>query len=201
MKAKTPEIPLMAIPTIKLPELHKNTREFFIEYLIKTYNFNEGAELGIWKGRTFLHLLKSCPSLKLHGVDLWKPQPNNDGPENYIDWSHEENEKHVRDNAEKFNDRAIIYKMWTHEAAQFIPDKSLDFIFIDADHSSESVRNDIEKWLDKIKNDGMIIGHDYNWETVRTVADSYFTNLEVGPDNIWFAWKDGRSYAERRTTQ
>ena len=187
-------IPQMATPSITLPSLKKKTREYFIEYLIKNYSWNEGAELGLWKGRTFLHLLNNCKNLTLHGVDLWEPQPNNIGPENYINWSHKENEKHVRNSSNKFGDRAIIYKMLTDEAAKHIKDNSLDFIFIDADHSSESVKNDILNWTPKVKQSGMIIGHDYNWECVKIIADYYFPNLEVGPDNVWFAWNNGKDY-------
>ncbi len=41
-------------------------------------------------------------------------------------------------------------------------DKSLDFAFIDADHAYECVKNDINAWLPKIKDDGIIAGHDYH---------------------------------------
>ena len=42
-----------------------------------------------------------------------------------------------------------------------IPDNTLDFCYIDADHSYDSVKNDLDIWLPKIKINGIICGHDY----------------------------------------
>lgn len=40
-------------------------------------------------------------------------------------------------------------------------DGSIDIIFIDADHSYESVIQDINCWLPKVKQNGILAGHDY----------------------------------------
>lgn len=47
------------------------------------------------------------------------------------------------------------------EAAKTYADNSLDFVFIDADHEYESVKEDIEAWLPKVKIGGTLAGHDY----------------------------------------
>jgi predicted O-methyltransferase YrrM len=47
-------------------------------------------------------------------------------------------------------------------AAKSYEDKSLDFVFIDANHDFEFVKQDIESWLPKIKPGGYIGGHDYS---------------------------------------
>lgn len=186
VEPKTPVIGEPAKPTITLPANILPRREMFIEHLVKKNHWTQGTELGIWKGRTFLHLLKTCSKLKMLGVDLWAPQPQNSGPENYMDWSHTENEKFVREQARPYGNRAIIYKMWTHEAVRLVPDASQDFIFIDADHSAESVRRDLEQWIPKLKPSGWIIGHDIDWDTVRVVVDEIVPGYMIGPDNVWF---------------
>ena len=160
-------------------------REHWIAHLANEKGWTKGAELGVWRGRTFLHVLKTCPQLTLIGVDLWQPQPDNEGPENYIDWPHEQNERQVREGAKPFGERAIVYKMRTEEAANLVEDNSLDFVFVDADHSTDAVRNDIMAWAPKVKDSGWIIGHDINWPTVKVVADELLPGYVIGPDNAW----------------
>ena len=47
-----------------------------------------------------------------------------------------------------------------------------DLIFIDADHSYEAVREDIIAWWPKVKNGGIISGHDYQMGTPGVIAAS-----------------------------
>lgn len=160
-------------------------REHWIAALVNEHNWTRGAELGVWKGRTFLFLLAYCPQLTMIGVDLWAPQPDNEGPENYEDWQHETFERNVRRAAAQFAERAIIIKDWTTEAAKQVEDESLDFIFIDADHSTEAVRADFEAWMPKVREGGWILGHDINWPTVKVVADEMLPGYVIGPDNAY----------------
>jgi hypothetical protein len=67
-----------------------------------------------------------------------------------------------------------ILRMESAEAAvlfpkKFFPNGYFDFVYIDADHSYEAVKKDIEIWLPLIKAGGMIGGHDYGFpdEAVR----------------------------------
>lgn len=46
-------------------------------------------------------------------------------------------------------------------AASRYADASIDFLFIDADHSYPAIARDIDAWLPKVKPGGMISGHDY----------------------------------------
>ncbi len=76
-------------------------------------------------------------------------------------------------------------KMWTHEAAMQIDDNSLDFVFIDADHSEGGVRRDIQGWLPKVKSTGWVLGHDINWPSVEGVVSELLPGYVSGPDNAW----------------
>jgi hypothetical protein len=162
-------------------------REQWITALVKEHGWIRGAELGVWKGRTFLFILENCPDLSMVGVDLWAPQPENEGLETYDgeEWQHKKFERNVRKQAKKFGDRATIIKDWTTKAAEQVEDDSLDFIFVDADHSTEAVRNDIQTWWPKVKDTGWIIGHDINWPIVKVVADELLPGYVIGPDNAW----------------
>jgi predicted O-methyltransferase YrrM len=54
-----------------------------------------------------------------------------------------------------------IINMESKHASAEIADDSLDFIFIDANHSYNSVLEDITLWTPKVKEGGIISGHDY----------------------------------------
>ena len=52
-------------------------------------------------------------------------------------------------------------RMTSEEAVKHFGDHSLDFVFIDANHSYEAVRGDIRFWWPKVKPGGICAGHDY----------------------------------------
>lgn len=56
--------------------------------------------------------------------------------------------------------RVIVDKRYSYDAAKDYPDNSIDFLYIDADHSYFSVKRDLDDWLPKMKKDGIISGHD-----------------------------------------
>jgi hypothetical protein len=66
-------------------------------------------------------------------------------------------------------------------ASTHFKDASLDFVFIDADHSYESVKADIDAWLPKVRHGGILAGHDYGaplWPGVKQAVDERFPNVE-----------------------
>jgi hypothetical protein len=48
-------------------------------------------------------------------------------------------------------------------------------VYIDANHTHEEVKKDIQAWLPKIKKGGIISGHDYGgWEGVTQAVNEAF---------------------------
>jgi predicted O-methyltransferase YrrM len=58
-------------------------------------------------------------------------------------------------------------------AWQNFADGSIDLLFIDGDHSYEGCLADLSHWYPKVKPDGVILGHDYDWDTVRAAAQDF----------------------------
>ena len=87
--------------------------------------------------------------------------------------------------------RAEIIKDYTTEAAKDVADESLDFVFIDADHSYMGVMRDVGAWAPKVKKGGMIIGHDIHFETVKTAVIELYgeDGYSVEDDFLWFVEK------------
>lgn len=68
-----------------------------------------------------------------------------------------------------------VIKMDSVEASRLYKDETLDFIFIDASHDYESVKNDINAWYRKVKSGGILSGHDYNtFQSVNKAVDEFF---------------------------
>jgi GT2 family glycosyltransferase len=55
-------------------------------------------------------------------------------------------------------------------AATLFPNESVDFCFIDGDHSYESVTADLNAWWPKIRPGGMLAGHDYRGTAAWTIG-------------------------------
>lgn len=86
--------------------------------------------------------------------------------------------------------RLAVLECESGEAAKRVNDNSLDFVFIDADHSYEGCLRDIDLWLPKIKDGGMISGHDFDhpdFPGVRTaVCERFGTEFLTAEDHVWY---------------
>lgn len=165
-------------------------RRQVIADLVKGHGWSLGAELGLWDGRTYLWLLEECPALTLIGVDAWIPQGGYQGIDrDGNNWDHKKHERMVRDGAEEYGERAIIIKNDTVKAADGIDDGTLDFVFIDADHSTLGVMGDIEAWRPKLKKTGVLMGHDIDWQSVQDALYAEDILYEILSDNVWMECK------------
>ena len=167
-------------------------RWYVLEKIIKERGYTIGAELGVWRGKTYKHLLSECSNLTLIGVDLYEPQPDSEGPEKWVpgenghEWDHDKYYRDIQSFQNKIGERARFYKMTTLDAAKEVEDASLDFVFIDADHSYEGVKNDIAAWSPKVRNGGCVIGHDIDWDPVlQAVTEEFGSDFVKLDDNVW----------------
>ena len=128
-----------------------------------------GAELGVWDGAFSATLLAQFPSLTMYAVDVViRPKFAALG--------------------RKYPDRLITLNMRTTEAARAVPDGSLDFVFIDADHSYDAVAADIAAWRGKVRSGGILCGHDYGhvrFPGVKRAVDEVGLPVVVGDDATW----------------
>ena len=65
-----------------------------------------------------------------------------------------------------------LLKMDSEEAYKLFEPKSIDMVFIDADHDYESVKRDIENWMPISKK--IIFGHDYHLPEIQKVLIEKF---------------------------
>ena len=136
-------------------------RATYIAELINKYGWTRGAEIGVLRGRLHFKLLDRCPDLAMYAVDSWKDKSGSCTYQNQ-----EANRAEFYEKAAECNGRVTILEMDSKVAATQVPDESLDFIYIDGDHTFEGCRLDILHWTPKIKPSGWILGHDFSWPGV-----------------------------------
>ncbi len=61
----------------------------------------------------------------------------------------------------RFGNRAEYLRMPSVQAASLVVDGSLDFVYIDANHASPQIDNDLAAWWPKVKSGGIFGGHDF----------------------------------------
>lgn len=176
--------------------MRKPKRYDWLIHLVRFHGYTRGAEIGCYHGKTTSYLLRHCPNLKLYAVDKWEkvePDPNGEtrGCEN---WDPVEGKKKFDHAVRLFKRRLTILCGDSVEMADKVPDESLDFVFIDADHRYEAVKKDIRAWTPKVKEDGVICGHDFNHPRLpgvkKAVEEMFDEYKEANVDWVWYAKKE-----------
>lgn len=135
------------------------TREDYPKILNKM-KFKIGAEIGTFKGEFTETIIKNWNG-KIYMIDVWRPldkEEYNDASNGLYNGDvYKEAMESIRGN----EDRCFMLRMKSKYAIDLFPDESLDFIYIDANHSYDSVKEDLEIWFPKLKKGGLFSGHDY----------------------------------------
>ena len=134
-----------------------------LAYLFSDLKHNIGAEIGVSKGKFSEVLLKANPHLKLYCIDSWSPYDECPSQEKQ-DRCFEETKKRLK------NYNVVFIRKNSMDALNDIPDSSLDFVYIDANHTFESVSEDIAGWTTKVKGGGIVSGHDYFHHPTRPIG-------------------------------
>jgi hypothetical protein len=163
-----------------------NQRAVIID-LVKRNGWTRGAEIGILKGKTLFSVLDDCPYLSMIAVDQWKQLPlrPDENAETYADFDMPAIEQQVRAKAQRYGKRCRILKGDSATAAAEVEDGSLDFVFIDADHTEAGVRRDIAAWRPKVRAGGMVLGHDLAWSSVRRSIDDLCPGWKAYGEEVW----------------
>jgi hypothetical protein len=166
--------------------------------LFSDLGFTKGAEIGVWKGKWSARLCVDNPNLDMLCVDLWGA---------YATYQDSRNSADVLDQSyaeavERLSHyRCMIRRQPSVDAAASVPDGSLDFVYIDANHGEAFVRADLEAWVPKVRSGGIVSGHDYLYRAgrphiqVKAAVDRYVKEHAISPLFVFakdtvpsFAW-------------
>jgi len=153
------------------------------------------AEIGVWKGHMSIVLLGHIPSIKVyHLVDSWQ---------SYEEYEESGDRKAGTDlsiarivcenRLERYAQKLVWHQAFSIDAVEEIEDRSLDLVFVDANHAYEYVKDDITNWWPKIREGGIMAGHDHSPKFAgvsKAVHEAFGNNVHLGPDAVWWKFKD-----------
>lgn len=125
----------------------------------------ELVEVGCAEGRFSVELLQGASRAICHFVDPWLQQPLGewmDGGNRHQTLMDAEYADFLQ-RTEPYADRRRVIRDFSLQAAARFNDRSLDLVYIDANHGYEAVRADLAAWWPKVRPGGILAGHDYSY--------------------------------------
>lgn len=170
-------------PTYRRTIAHVPSRDELPALLNARRLVGHGAEIGVRDGKFSDRLLRKWKGRLLISIDPWLAAD----PDDYVDRSNVAQDdfdsfyEQTKKRLARYASRSEIWRMTSLEAAERIPDGSLDFAYIDARHDYASVAEDLHAWFPKVKPGGVLAGHDYaeltserNVFEVKSAVDDFF---------------------------
>lgn len=153
------------------------------------------VEVGAWVGRSTACLCEiiaaNPPAVDHYVVDTWEGTLN--------EAKHAELIKELKKPlfevfiANMFNAGHLPFirpiQMPSLSAASLFPARFIDFCYIDADHSFQAVKNDLNAWYPKMAKNGLLAGHDYGWGEVALAVDLFARENGLKVESQQASWK------------
>mgnify|MGYP001051990816 CR=1 FL=1 len=163
----------------------KNRQELWRKLIVEL-DCKSLCEIGVWKGEFAQVLLENVESIKCYTlIDPWQNLANWNKPANKSDIEFESIRNEALGRISAFEDKIIEIRDTTKNARKKIEDESLDFVYIDGDHTLRGITLDLLSILPKVKRLGYIGGDDFT-KTIWQHGDE-FSPTEVFPFALYFA--------------
>lgn len=117
------------------------------------------AEVGVAEGRLSLDFLNGGVE-KLYLIDAWETLEQKGDGGFSKEW-HNNNYDGMLSRINPFKIKVTILRGLSHKMSEEIKDNELSMVYIDADHSYEGVKGDLNAFYSKVRSGGIIAGHDY----------------------------------------
>lgn len=153
---------------------------------IASLSVNRMVEVGVWKGDFARHILEKCESIEsYYMVDPWANLPDWKKPFNVDSQTFDAVYAEALKKTQFASSKVRVLRGRTKEVVEAIPDESLDFAYIDGDHTLRGITIDLISILPKLKNGGLIAGDDLTPDVWQHGAE--FEPTMVCPFCIYFA--------------
>lgn len=136
-----------------IPESTRNE----LPELFQALGFQIGAEIGVYKGAFTERFCKA--GMTIYAVDPWSAYDTNGRA-----FQSQERQNFLYGHAQRalapYLNCTIIRKT-SMDALHLFRNGTLDFVYIDANHSFRYIASDLQEWAWKVRKGGIVAGHDY----------------------------------------
>ena len=145
-----------------------DNRNDMIKYYCNKITNPKILEIGVFRGEFLEYIVNNCNIYLIDGIDIFTGICcSGDADGNNLHYYNVENS--YLELIEKYKNvfNVSIYKADSVRFLKSKEDNYYDIIYIDADHSYDSVKSDLMNAFNKVKNNGYIMGHDYEMNMVK----------------------------------
>jgi hypothetical protein len=178
----------MTSPTPSLSDLVRpdENRVEFWSRVINARGLRDVAEIGVWKGEFAEAVLSRCPEIGTYlMVDPWRHLDDWNKPANADDASFDDYYQLVLERTSPWAAKRSVLRGRTTEVIHEVPDESLDFAYIDGDHSLRGITIDLLGIWPKVRSGGIVGGDDFS-RSVWQHPDSFEPTF-VFPFAVYYA--------------
>lgn len=149
------------------------------------------VEIGVYRGEFASQLLDTWKGRYLYLVDPWESLSDYDDPMNSGDRNADLGSCLLR--LEPHTGRFFVRRTRSELEAVHWPENTMDFIYLDANHEYEHVRQDLEIWWQSLIPGGIFACHDYlsiNLPGVKRAVDEFVAKHQL---QLHLTWETGGS--------
>lgn len=149
------------------PRVIKDMNRDGLYQLYAKLGYKVGCEIGLEKGKNAVQMFDNIPGLKLYGVDPYRQHPQcsyvyhaeiRHWDERYLNGCKKQALNRMQ------NRNFELLQDFSEDAVKKVEFNSLDFVYIDGDHSYDMAMLDVILWGQRVRKGGIISGHDYFYE-------------------------------------
>ncbi len=144
------------------------------------------AEIGVWEGTHAEEMLDCLVIKKLYLVDPYIDYKTADriAPLSEMESIKEK----ANERLSKYGERIVWIIKTSAEASKDIGDGTLDYVYIDACHRYRNAFQDLSLWVPKVKEGGLVGGHDWTTQPVREAVEDYCQDNKIEFENDGSDW-------------
>jgi hypothetical protein len=153
---------------------------------VSTRRLQTLVEVGVWRGEFAERMLSTCPEItRYYMIDPWRHLDDWNKPANTDNAQFDEILNQTMSRTEPWAAKRTVLRGRTTEVADAIPDSSIDFAYIDGDHTLRGITIDLMRIWPKVRDGGWLGGDDF-CRTVWQHAEQFEPTL-VFPFAVYFA--------------